>query len=159
MSEENKDKQNEGGKVAKKFAQNILMVQALLGDKPLALPKKLSLDAVEPKEEVPEDEKIIDAIVREVFQEENAQLKEEVKTGLRNLLKKHVEFEQAVAAKKKEVEQTELQKKKEFNEECAKLFGKVTGIEKKMQQYKESLKAAGKDVPEEPKEEAKEEEE
>lgn len=147
MSEEQKDKE-EGGKVEKKYLQNMQQLKAILGDRPLGFPTKLDVNSVTLKEgQIPQDEKDMDEIVRTLFQEENNALKEEVKTELRSLLKKHVEFEKEVSKKENELKGLKTQKKKDFNEECKKLFGKISGVEVRIKQLRQSLQEGMQEIP------------
>lgn len=54
------------------------------------------------------------SIVAELFKEEQEELRKKVKEGLKGLLKQHVQLEADVAAKKKELEKLQLEKRKEF---------------------------------------------
>lgn len=142
MSEENKqtDQQQEGGKVEKKYAQSMLKLQTLMGDRSLGLPTKLGLTDPNPAPDTPvEGETAIDSVIRELFAEEFVKLKAEIKGDLKNLLVKNVEFQRFCKQKEKELADAIMAKKKEFNAEADKVFGKITGIEAKVKETKGAL--------------------
>ena len=113
MSDEVKDLDNEqengndtpeqkADKETKKYLRVIEVVKKVVGGEDKLRPqKKVDADATAD-------------IVAELFKEEEEELRKKVKEGLKNLLKQHVQLEADVAAKKKELEKLQLEKRKEF---------------------------------------------
>lgn len=113
MSDEVKDLENEqengndtpeqkADKETKKYLRVIEVVKKVVGGEANLRPqKKVDVDATA-------------EIVAELFKEEEEELRKKVKEGLKNLLKQHVQLEADVAAKKKELEKLQLEKRKEF---------------------------------------------
>jgi len=121
--------QNQNGgdnnKVAKAYEKNMLKVQALLGGD-VKLPTKAKKGDMS-------------SIVAELFKEETEATNLAVKNGLKELVKTHVTAGKAINAKKQELAQLELQKKKEFNEAAVKLFNQIEGVDSLLAEYQRSL--------------------
>ncbi len=132
---QNQEKGNDN-KVAKVYEKNMLKVVAILGGKDVKLPTKVEKNS-------------ISNIVAELFKEEMEATNKKVKEDLKDLLKKHVEAGKAINAKKQELAQLEIQKKKEFNDASNKLFNQVEGVDSLLQDYQASLGEAASSIEEE----------
>ena len=87
-------------------------------------------------------------IVAELFKEENEALESQTKEGLRDLLKKYVEYQTEYNKKKKELDELDLKKKKEFNEAANKWIQKINRQQVMSTNYAEVLKTAFEEVKE-----------
>lgn len=96
-----------------------------------------------PRRKVRGDEAAV--LVAELFKEEEVALREKVKAGLKTLLKQHVELEAEVNRKKKELETTQLEKRKEFTKAAHAWLNQVTIQETQTQAYSDALKTAFSD--------------
>ena len=117
-------------KVVKEFTNTIKKLVVILGsDKPLKLNKR-----------VPFDE--LTGIVKELLKEEEERNKKEISEQLKALLKGHADLRSEIAKKKKELEQLEQTKMKEFNKAARQLFDRVEELDKKEKEYYTALSAA-----------------
>ena len=123
------DQQQNNAKVEKQYVNTINKLKAVVNGENLSLPKKVAKDDVAD-------------IVAELFADESKATRENVKTGLRDLLKKHVEMNVEIGKKKKELAALELSKKKEFVQAASNLFDKIDNIDVLQKQYSESLNQA-----------------
>lgn len=121
-------------KVTKKYNNIMRVVTAVVGgEKNLKLPSTVGQTTTA-------------KLVAELFQEEEEALEKETKEGLRELLKLHLSTQRAIAAKKKELDSLDLQKKKEFTEAANKWVNKIQQSEIMSQEYAEALNIAFNDV-------------
>lgn len=123
------EQQQNNAKVEKQYVNTINKLKAVVNGENLSLPKKVAKDDVAD-------------IVAELFADESKATRENVKTGLRDLLKKHVEMNVEIGKKKKELAALELSKKKEFVQAASSLFDKIDNIDVLQKQYSESLNQA-----------------
>lgn len=137
MSDEVKDLENEqetpeqkADKETKKYLRVIEMVQKVVGGEENLKPqKKVDADATA-------------EIVAELFKEEGEELRKKVKDGLKNLLKQHVQLEADVAAKKKELEKLQLEKRKEFTKAANSWLQQIDQGAVMQEAYRTALKTA-----------------
>lgn len=140
--EENNNNQNQGGdnqqnqqdnnnKVVKAFEKNMERLAKIVGgEENIAAPKKVGDD-------------ILAKVTNGLLKDRRASLEKEVQTDLVTILDKKVALDKEIRAKKEEFEKLQLQKKKEFNEACAKVFAKIEGIDKLGEDYLATLKSVG----------------
>lgn len=124
-----KEKENKN-KVANAFNENVKKIEALLG-KPAD--KKT-------RRKVPSG--AMEAIIADLFKEEDEDLQKNMRADLKKLLLSYVELHQALDTKRKEMEQLENAKMKEFNEAAQKLFNRIDGFPEILKKYAAGLKAA-----------------
>jgi len=125
MNTENSE--NNQGKEAKKvkdlFDRNIKTMVAIVGGT-----KNMDL-----KNKIPAND--VGNLVDELFKEDREAAVKEAKDELRTILKKRVALENELAAKRKEFEAIEIAKKKEFNQQFAKVIGKFESLGQLESQY------------------------
>ena len=121
-------KQDEG-KELKNYQASIKKLEALLGSpKPLTGKKKL------PKDDMA-------SLASALFKEENEAFQVEIKTELKELIKKKIEFDKLVKSKKDEVAKAEKEGYKSFAESANKLFNKIESVGEIEKSYYDALKA------------------
>jgi len=130
MTEEQKPE--ESGKDQKNYDATMKKLIALLGNDSLMKSKK----------KLPKDD--VGSIISELFKEERETLQTEIKSELRELIKKKVEMDRALKAKQDELEKLTKDKQKEFNEAANKLFNKIEGIGEIETSYYDTLNKVGK---------------
>lgn len=117
-------------KVSKEFSQTVKKLVVILGsDKALKPTKKVKFDE-------------LSVIVKELLQEEQEKNSKEISEQLKALLKGHADLKAEVNKKKKELEQLEQNKMKEFNKAAKQLFERVEELDKKEKEYYTALSAA-----------------
>jgi hypothetical protein len=112
-----------------KYTETLKKLKAVLNSEDLSLPKKIAKDE-------------ISNLVQDLFDEENIVNRKVFKDELKILLKKHVELNKEVEKKKKELEELEKNKQKEFIDACKTLFDKIDGIDDLVNNYASSLEKA-----------------
>lgn len=118
---------NDDNKVNKAYDATMKKLVAIVGgDENLFPVKKVKKDVVK---------SIVSGLIKE--RKENAE--KDVTKELVDLLDKHIQLKKALADKKKELDNLEQQKKKEFNEAASKLFGKIDEINQLESEYYSSL--------------------
>jgi response regulator RpfG family c-di-GMP phosphodiesterase len=90
------------------------------------------------------DSDVTASIVAELFAEEELELRAQVKTGLKDLLKKHVELEAEVAKKEKELKELQNKKRKEFRVAAEAWLQKIDQNAVNQTQYAQALETAFK---------------
>jgi|ERR1041385_754389 hypothetical protein len=132
MNEEQKqnDQQN-AGKVAKQFDENMNKLIAILGGKDLLKTPKLGADD-------------LTEAVKELAKEEKEKRVKLFKEKAAAIIQRKMEFDKEVAAKEKEFQNTVNAKKKEFNEEIKGVFSMIKEIENIEKSYYETLKGMAK---------------
>ena len=78
-------------------------------------------------------------IVDELLKEDKERIQTEVKSGLKELLSKHVQLNKEIAEKEKEFTKLKQQKQKEFIEAASKLFSRIDDIGELEKAYASSL--------------------
>lgn len=147
--QENDNNQNQGGgdqnnqennnKVVKAFEKNMERLAKIVGgEENIAAPKKVGDD-------------ILAKVTNGLLKDRRASLEKEVQADLITILDKKVALDKEIKAKKEEFEKLQLQKKKEFNEACGKVFAKIEGIDKLGEDYLATLKSVGQAEPKEDK--------
>lgn len=129
MAEEVKDQVNDSSKDAKKYADTIKKLQAILGTEKLELPTRVNSNQVE-------------KLVSELFKEEAEANFDKFKADLKEMLKKHVEMTRDIKKKKQELETLEKTKQKEFVAACKGLFDNIEGLDELTASYASSLESA-----------------
>lgn len=128
MSQENSNQQpQDNNKVQKSFESNLGKLKAILGDE----------SKLKPQTKIDNSE--VAAIVESIFAEEKEQLTLEVKTGIQNLIKQNVIFNQTLKEKQKELDKIKVDKQKEFNQAASQLFQKIEDISKLEADYASAL--------------------
>ena len=128
MSQENSNQQpQDNNKVQKSFESNLGKLKAILGDE----------SKLKPQTKIDNSE--VAAIVESVFAEQKEQLALGVKTGIQNLLKQYVAFNQALKDKEQELVKLKADKQKEFNQAANQLFQKIDNISKLEADYASAL--------------------
>ncbi len=128
MSTQNEQEQQNSGKVQKNFENQLKKLDTILqGDKSLYKNKVES--------------GMVSSIIEDLFKEESEAKTAEFKTKVRNLIKKHVEFNKFKKQKEQELAKAVEEKMKEFNTEAEACFNMVDGLEKLQQEYASSLKS------------------
>lgn len=122
----------ENNKVAKNYEATMSKLVAILGDK----------NHLNPKKRVKKD--ALSTIVTDLLKDESEASKLAIKTELKDLLTKHVTLTKEIQTKKKEFEQLEQNKMKEFNEAASKLFAKIDGLGEIEKDYLAALTTATK---------------
>lgn len=132
---ENKDNnqngnQQDSGKEFKKqeglFNKNIQSLVAIYGgEKNLGKPK------------VPKSE--MENLMGELFKEDRELVEQEVKVGLRDLVKKRADFNKTIAEEEKKLQAVKLAKMKEFNQAANQLYLKIAGLSEIEKTYLDSL--------------------
>ena len=140
MADQN-EQQGGNEKVEKNYQRNLKKLVAILGGEQNLTPERsVKSDALA-------------GVVETLLKEKREKVIAEVKQGLETLLEKHVNFQKELKAKKQELKQLEINKKKEFSEAANKVFSKISDIDELANQYKESLgSVAEEDEQEEEKE-------
>lgn len=123
-------------KISKKHEEIMKTIVAVIGNK----------DRLKPSKTIEGDATA--RIVAELFKEENEALESQTKEGLRDLLKKYVEYQTEYNKKKKELDELDLKKKKEFNEAANKWIQKINRQQVMSTNYAEVLKTAFEEVKE-----------
>lgn len=131
--EENDSPQEKANKETKKYLKVMETVKAVVGGEKNLTPIK----AV--------DGDVTADIVAELFKEEQSDLRKSVKEGLKELLKKHVELVVEVNKKKKELEELELRKRKEFTKAANDWLQKIDRGAVMQEGYKSALETAFKE--------------
>lgn len=121
-----KEKENKG-KVQKAFEGNYQKLKAILGKEP----------SKKGGRKVPATG--LDAIIADLFKDEDEALHQNFKKELKELLEKYVAMYGEIEKKKKELEKLEEEKMKEFNQAASKLFEKIDDLPAKMKMYSEAL--------------------
>ena len=129
--------QQKKDKISKKHEEIMKVIVAVIGDK----------DRLKPAKTIEGDATA--RIVAELFKEETEALEAETKSGLRDLLKKYVEYQSEYNKKKKELDDLDLKKKKEFNESANKWLQKINRQQVMSSNYAEVLKTAFVEVKDE----------
>lgn len=122
--------QEKADKETKKYLKVMEIVQAVVGGK----------DNLKRKKTATSDSTA--SIVAELFKEEAEELRKEVKDGLKNLLKKHVELEVEVAKKEKELKELQLNKRKEFTKAANEWLQRIDQGAIMQDSYQTALKTA-----------------
>jgi hypothetical protein len=133
--------QEEQGKEAKKvlvgFEQTIKKLTAIVqGEGNLKPQRKVAKDTTK-------------QLVEELFKEESEATANEVKEGLKALLKGYVTLNNTLSAERKKLDNLEVSKKKEFNVEANKLFSKIECIDSILTDYYGAMQAAQDSVTQE----------
>jgi hypothetical protein len=122
--------QQKKDKVSKKHEEIMKVIVAVIGNKERLAPAKT----------IGEDTTA--RIVADLFKEEDEALEAKAKEGLRDLLKKYIEYQSELRKKKKELDDLDLKKKKEFNEAANKWLGVIDRKVVMSAEYAEALKTA-----------------
>lgn len=131
--------QTKKDKISKKYAEVMRIVtQVVGGEKNLRPAKTLQPD-------------VTARVVAELFQQEQQDLEASALVGLKDLLKKYVEYQSEMNKKKAEIEKLDLQKKKEFTEAANKWLQVIDRGAVMQESYVEALKVAFTEVKEEAK--------
>jgi len=124
------EQQNSGGdsqKVFNQYQKNVKILSALLGsDEPLKGKRKVKKDDMK-------------EIIQELFGDEVAATKAEVKEEMANLIKTYIAFVKAVKEKEQELEKLKIQKMKEFNASSDQLVRKIEGVGSLVLEYEAAL--------------------
>lgn len=143
MSTENQNQvetpEQQGGKVEKKFEQNMSKLMALFsGDKRVF------------KNKVRNDE--VNSVVEELLKERKEETKKEFKLRATKLLDAKVKFDKFVAQKEQDMKKAIQDQMKEFNTEMESCFQLIENMDQLAGQYTKSLKdvANAQDQQEEP---------
>lgn len=130
--EENKDKQEvqDNGKVNKNYEDTMNKLVAIVRGK----------DNLTPGKKVKKE--VVSTIVDELLKEDKEKIQNEVKTGLKDLLAKHISLNKEIAEKEKEFIKLKETKQKEFIDAANKLFGRIDDIAQLEKDYIASLNAA-----------------
>lgn len=124
------EQQNSGGdsqKVFNQYQKNVKILSALLGsDEPLKGKRKVKKDDMK-------------EIIQELFGDEVAATKAEVKEEIANLIKTYIAFVKAVKEKEQELEKLKVQKMKEFNASSDQLVRKIEGVGSLVLEYEAAL--------------------
>lgn len=132
--EQGSDQGKEAKKVLEGFNQTVKKLTAIVkGEDNLKPVKKVKLSSTE--------ENATYDLVKELFAEENEVTKQEVKEGLKNLLKGYVTLNNSLAEERKKLDALEVAKKKEFNQTASKLFAKIEGIDSLTKEYHAAFQA------------------
>jgi hypothetical protein len=147
------DQNAEQGKEAKKvlegFNQTVKKLTAIVkGDENLKPVRKVKLSNNDGDDTYD--------LVKELFAEESAATKQEVKEGLKTLLKGYVALNNSLTEERKKLDALEVAKKKEFNQSAAKLFAKIEGVDSLTKEYYTAFQAAEEAVVESTEEETEE---
>lgn len=134
MSTVNSQDQNDQGKDAKKvlagFQNNVAKLTAIVkGPQNLKLDRKVSKDRTED-------------LIAELFQEETEATEVQVKEELKTLLKNYVKLNASLTEERKKLDSIEVAKKKEFNQAASKLFSRIEGVETILKDYNDAFKVA-----------------
>lgn len=116
-------------KVDKLFNNNMLKALTLLKGKEFR-----------PTTQIPSDS--VEAVMEDLFKEDIEIITKEVKEGMRNLMKKKVEFDRVVKQKTLEFQANIIEQKSNLNTEFEKVMSKIQSIEQLKNNYLESFKAA-----------------
>jgi len=128
--EDNESPEQKADKETKKYLKVMETVKAVVGgEKNLRPQKKVDGDTTAD-------------IVAELFAEEQEELRVKVKTGLKELLKKHVELEAEVAKKEKELKDLQLQKRKEFTKAANNWLQQIDQQQVMAESYTKALETA-----------------
>lgn len=138
MADENEENQNneevspeqKADKETKKYLKVMEVVQAVVGGK----------DNLKVKKKVTGD--VTASIVADLFKEEEEELRLKVKTGLKDLLKKHIELEAEVAKKEKELKDLQLSKRKDFTKAANNWLQQIDQAEVMKENYRTALQTA-----------------
>lgn len=117
-------------KISKKYAEAMTFVTKLVGGE----------ERLKPARTVKGD--VAARVVAKLFKQEQTELEQKALDGLKDLLKKYVEFQADISKRRKELEQIELQKKKEFTAEVNKLRQTIDQQGVMAQSYADALKVA-----------------
>lgn len=132
----NENQQENAGKEKKKFEDAMAKLLALMGGK----------DNLYPTRKVPAS--IVDSVVEELLAEDKKKAQISLKEGISKLLAANITAEDEIAKKKKELEELEKKKNKEFVDEANRLFNKISDWGALEKRYKDSLqKASGSQGP------------
>lgn len=136
---EEKDKENEGGKVQRKYEAAMKKALAIIGGKSILWTPGKS----------PNDD--IAALVAELTEEKVKATREETKVELRNLLDAHITMKKDLAKKEQEIQQLKKQKMESFIEAANKFFNKIENSDKYVRDMEAALReaAGGQPVTEE----------
>ena len=126
--------QNEGGKIQRQYDEILTKVITILGDK----------SKLRPTKRVPGS--VLEEIVKELTDEDVEQARVKTKEELKTLLKKHMEFEESVSAKEKELAQVKEKGQKDFIEAARKFFNKIEKADDVVNRMKKSLEKAAEGV-------------
>lgn len=122
-AEEQKDK------VSKNYDATINKLVAILGGKEQLFPgSKIAKDAVA-------------TVVTELLKEKKDSTIKDVKEGLSKLLEQKIALDKTIKEKEKEFEKLKTDKKKEFVDAAAKIFGKIEGLSELEKSYYDGLKS------------------
>lgn len=121
--------QEQKDKVAKNYDATINKLVAILGGKEQLFPgSKIAKDAVA-------------TVVTELLKEKKDSTIKDVKEGLSKLLEQKIALDKTIKEKEKEFEKLKTDKKKEFVEAAAKIFGKIEGLSELEKSYYDGLKS------------------
>lgn len=81
-------------------------------------------------------------LVAELFKEEEVELRQKVKEGLKSLLKQHVQLEAAVREKENELKKVQLERRKEFTKAANAWLNQIDQGAVMQQAYGEALEVA-----------------
>lgn len=139
MADEEEEIQQEEGqetekqkkdKVSKKHAEIMKIVTAIVGGEANLKPKKVVKGDVTAR------------IVAKLFSQEQIDLEIKASEGLRDLLKTYVAYQAEMSRLKKQADEIDIKKKKEFNEAATKWLQMINRQEVMTAEYTEALKAA-----------------
>lgn len=130
--EETQDQKND--KVSKKHAEIMKLITSILGGEEKLKPQKTM------------DMDVTARIVAELFKEESEAMEIEAKAGLKDLLKKYLEYQSELLKERKKLDELDIRKKKEFNEAANKWLQKVDRKVVMSSEYAGALKTAFSDV-------------
>jgi len=126
----NKPEGQENDKVAKNYEATMNKLVAVVRGKDNLIPGK------KVKKEV------VTTIVDELLKEDKERIQTEVKTGLKDLLAKHVALNKEISEKEREFIKLKETKQKEFIDAANKLFGRIDDIAQLEKDYASSLNSA-----------------
>lgn len=129
--------EQQAGKVAKAFEGNLKKLEAVLkGDKSL-YKRKIKGGSIE-------------SIVQDLFKEESEATWAEFKVKLKELVKRHMDFEKFKKQETQKLENLFNEKMKEFNKEAEGLYNMIDGLGDIQKSYADSLAAVSKTEEEKP---------
>lgn len=119
--------ENESGKVAKKFEQNIKKITAVLGGAaPLKGSKKVPKDAV-------------GGVVEELLKERKEEAAKKLKVDLGGLIDAKLAYDKALAEEEKKLAKFKEDKMKEFNQKAEGILNQIDGIGELERSYYQTL--------------------
>lgn len=123
---------NNNNKDQKKFEESLKLLLGILtgteGGEKLLKKKKASTP-------------LLDEVVAELMKDSDKQFKEKLKVDIQALIKGHMEFQDEVSKKRKELEKAEMEAKKRFTEKAQVVFQSVEDRGGLMKRTKDSVKA------------------